>query len=98
MTGVGPFLWRIPGNAEPRAHILNVTLAEVAEALEATLHLQLRERVDKDILAIYSVTAEQRAVAVLLYRNDDSFIWRVAVAKPQTAAEFETWLGRRRDV
>jgi len=40
------------------------------------------------------VTADQRAVAVLLARDDDSFVWRVAYAKPQNAEEFETWLGR----
>jgi hypothetical protein len=92
---MGPLLWRMPGDAEPAARLSGVTVAEVAEALEAPPHLQLRQRVDKDVLAIFSVTAGRRSPAVLLYRHDDSFVWLVAVAKPQTAAEFETWLGRR---
>jgi hypothetical protein len=94
---MGPLLWRMPGDAELPARVLNVTVAEIAEALEAPPHLQLHHRVDKDVLAVYSVTAEHRAIAVLLYRHDDSFVWRVAVAKPQTTAEFETWLERRHD-
>ncbi len=46
---------------------------------------------------MYSVTAEYRAVGVLLFRDDDSFVWRVARAKPMSGAEFETWLGRDSD-
>jgi hypothetical protein len=51
----------------------------------------------KDVLAVYSVTAERRAVGVLLFRDDDSFVWRVARAKPMSGVEFETWLGRDSD-
>ncbi|WP_432830020.1 hypothetical protein [Dactylosporangium sp. CA-092794] len=40
------------------------------------------------------MTAERRAIAVLLFRHDDSFVWRVARAKPMNGAEFESWLGR----
>lgn len=93
----GPVLWRMPVDAEPAARLSDVTVAEVAEALEAPSRLQARRRVDKDVIEVHSVTAEQRAVMVLLYRNDDSFVWRVAVAKPQTAAEFEIWLARALD-
>jgi hypothetical protein len=84
----------MPAAGEPPARLVDVTVAEVAEALEAPLHDQLRQRVDKDVLAIYSLTAEQRAIGVLLFRQDDSFIWRVARAKPMSAVEFDNWLGR----
>ena len=81
-----------------RAGLLHFSILFQAllQALEAPLHLQLRTRVDKDVLAVYSVTASKRSPAVLLYRDDDSFIWRVAVAKVQTAAEFESWVMRVR--
>jgi hypothetical protein len=91
---MGALLWRMPAEDEPAARLLDVTVAEVAEALEAPLQDQLRQRLDKDVLAVYSVTAERRAIGVLLFRNDDSFIWRVARAKPMSAGEFEIWLGR----
>jgi hypothetical protein len=87
-------LWRMPAAGEPVARLVDVTVAEVAEALEAPLHDQFRLRPDKDMLAVYSVTAERRAIGVLLLRDDDSFIWRVARAKPMSGAEFEIWLGR----
>jgi hypothetical protein len=66
----------------------------VAEALEAPLHQQLRHRVEHNVLVVYSVTADKRAIGVLLARHDDSLVWRVAVAKPLSATEFEFWLGR----
>jgi hypothetical protein len=94
---MAPLLWRMPRDTEKRARLLDVSVAEIAEALEAPPHLQPHHRVDKDVLAVYSVTADRRAIAVLLYRHDDSFVWRVAAAKPQTTAEFETWLERRHD-
>jgi hypothetical protein len=84
----------MPTAGEPAARLVDVTVAEVAEALEAPLHQQLRQRVDQDVRAVYSVTADHRAIGVLLFRNDNSLIWRVARAKPLSAAEFETWLGR----
>jgi CO/xanthine dehydrogenase Mo-binding subunit len=84
----------MPTANEPAARLLDVTVAEVAEALEAPARLHLRQRIGKDMLAVYSVTADQRAIAVLLARGDDSFVWRVASAKQQNAEEFETWLGR----
>jgi hypothetical protein len=84
----------MPAPEEPPARLLDVTVAEVAEAMEAPLHLQLRHRVDQDVLTVFSVTADRRAVGVLLFRNDDSFVWRVARARPLSAAEFEIWLGR----
>ncbi|MET7398067.1 hypothetical protein ABZS66_31705 [Dactylosporangium sp. NPDC005572] len=90
-------LLRMPAPDEPPAKLLDVSIAEVAEALEAPLHDQLRVRIDKDVLAVYSVTADHRAIGVLLYRQDDSFVWRVARAKPMSGVEFETWLGRNRD-
>ncbi|MFB9178194.1 hypothetical protein ACFFX1_08610 [Dactylosporangium sucinum] len=74
-----------------------MSIAEVAEALEAPLHDQFRVRIDQDVLAVYSVTAGHRAVGVLLFRQDDSFVWRVARAKPMSGTEFEAWLGRDRD-
>lgn len=88
------FLWRMPAAGEPASRLLDVTVAEVAEALEASPHLHLHQWIGKDMLAVYSVTADRRAVAVLLIRGDDSFVWRVAYAKPQNAEEFEIWLGR----
>ncbi|HET8658498.1 MAG TPA: hypothetical protein VFM55_05815 [Micromonosporaceae bacterium] len=94
---MGELQWRMPTVGEPVAQLLDVTVAEVGEALEAPLHLQRRLRIDKDVLAVYSVTAERRAVGVLLFRNDDSFVWRVARAKPMSGVEFETWLGRTDD-
>ena len=96
-SAVGYLLWRMPNLGEAEAQLLDVTVAEVAEALEAPLHHQLRRRLDHDVLAVYSVTTDQRAIGVLLFRNDDSLIWRVARAKPMNAAEFETWLGRTSD-
>jgi len=84
----------MPAAGEAAAKLIEVSVAEVAEALEAPAHHQLRIGVDKDVLAVYSVTAENRAVGVLLFRDDDSFVWRVARAKPMSGAEFETWLGR----
>lgn len=90
-------LWRMPGDGEPSARLSDVTVTEVAEALEAAPHLRVQHRVDRDVIAVYSVTAGQRPVAVLLYRHDDSFVWRVGAANPQTAAEFETWLARRKN-
>jgi hypothetical protein len=94
---VAALLWRMPAAGEPAARLIEVSVAEVAEALEAALHDQLRVRIDKDVLAVYSLTAERRAVGVLLFRHDDSFVWRVARAKPMSGAEFETWLGRNSD-
>jgi hypothetical protein len=95
--GVAALLWRMPAAGEPGAKLIEMNVAEVAEALEAPLHDQLRISVDKDVLAVYSVTAERRAVGVLLFREDDSFVWRVARARPMSGAEFETWLGRDSD-
>jgi len=87
----------MPTAGEPPAKLVDVNLAEVAEALEAPLRDQLRIGIDKDVLAVYSVTAEHRAVGILLFRHDDSFIWRVARAKPMSGAEFATWLRRNSD-
>jgi hypothetical protein len=79
---------------EPAARLKDVTVAEVAEALDAPLHDQLRQRVGQDMLALYSVTADQRVIGMVLYRNDDAFVWRVAVARPIGAEEFDMWLKR----
>jgi hypothetical protein len=87
----------MPAAGEPAAKLIEVSVAEVAEALEVPLRDQLRVRVDKDVLAVYSVTAQRRAVGALLLRDDDSFVWRVARAKPMSGVEFETWLGRKSD-
>jgi hypothetical protein len=87
----------MPAAGEPAAKLIGMSVAEVAEALEAPLHDQLRIGIDKDVLAVYSVTVERRAVGVLLFRDDDSFVWRVARAKPMNGVEFETWLGRDSD-
>ena len=81
----------MPGSGDPVARLVDVTVAEVAEA---PVQYQLRHHVGDELIAVYSITAEQRALSVLLYRDDDSFVWRVAAAKPMTAQEFETWLGR----
>ena len=40
------------------------------------------------------MTAERRALAILLHRGDDSFIWQVAAAKPMTDDEFDAWFRR----
>ena len=87
----------MPASGESEARLLDVTIAEVAEALEAPLEYQLRRAIGKDMLAVFSVTAERRAVNVLLARDDDAFVWRVVAAKPMGAIEFETWLGRTSD-
>jgi hypothetical protein len=84
----------MPTADEPTARLTGLTVAEVAEALEAPPHQQLRHRIGDDVLVVYSLTADQRAVGVLLARQDDSLVWRVTGAKPLSAAEFETWLGR----
>ena len=84
----------MPVDGEPVASLTGVTVAEVAEALEAPLCDQLRHRIGRDLLAIYSVTAEQRVVSLVLLRDDDSFVWRVAVVRPLSAEEFEMWLRR----
>ncbi|MDG4820592.1 hypothetical protein O7635_01840 [Asanoa sp. WMMD1127] len=94
---MGVLVWRMPAAGEPTAKLIDVNVAEVAEALEAPSHRQLRITIDKDVLAVYSVTAERRAVGVLLFRDDDSFVWRVARAKPMSGAEFEAWLERSSD-
>lgn len=49
------------------------------------------------MLGVYSVTVERRALFVLLTRNDDSFVWRVALARPMTRTEFKDWLERGAD-
>jgi hypothetical protein len=87
----------MPAAGEPGARLREVTVAEVAEALEAPVEHQLRQAVGKGVVAVFSVTVERRAVSVLLVRDDDSFVWRVAAAKPMGASEFETWLGRTTD-
>jgi hypothetical protein len=94
---VAVLLWRLPVAGEPSARLIDVSVAEVAEALEAALRDQLHVRIDKDVLAVYSVTAERRVLGVFLFRHDDSFVWRVARAKPMSGTEFETWLGRSSD-
>jgi hypothetical protein len=91
---VSALLWRMPTPDEPTARLVGITVAEVAEALEAPLHQQLRRRIEDNVLVVYSLTADQRAIGVLLTRHDDSLVWRVAVARPLSATEFETWLGR----
>lgn len=87
----------MPSADEPAARMLDLTVADVAEALEAPLRLQLRQRIDKDLMAVYSVTAERRAIVLMLVRPDDSFVWRVVSARPMGTQEFETWLGRTSD-
>lgn len=62
--------------------------------MEAPPHQQLRHRAEHDVLVVYSLTADQRAIGVLLVRHDDSLVWRITVAKPLSVAEFEVWLGR----
>jgi hypothetical protein len=94
---VAVLLWRLPVAGEPSARLIDVSVAEVAEALEAALRDQLHVRIDKDVLAVYSVTADRRVLGVFLFRHDDSFVWRVARAKPMSGTEFETWLGRNSD-
>ena len=87
----------MPSADEPDPRLIGVTVAEIAEGLEAPVWLQLRERIGKDILVVYSVTAERRAISMLLIRHDDSFVWRVTVAKPMDISEFEAWLERSSD-
>lgn len=87
-------LWRMPRPGDPAARLLDVTVAEVAEALEAPMRDQLRYHIGDDLLAVYAVTAERRALAILLHREDDSFVWRVAAAKPMTDDEFDAWFRR----
>lgn len=91
---VSELLWRLPAEGRLAARLTDVTVAEVGEALEAPLRDQLRHRVGQDMLAIYSVTAGQRVVGVVLLRDDDSFVWRVAIVRPLGAEEFEMWLQR----
>lgn len=55
---------------------------------------QFRHRVGQDMVAIYSVTADHRVIGMVLLRDDDSFVWRVTVARPLGAEEFEIWLKR----
>jgi hypothetical protein len=87
----------MPSANEPPARLVEVNVAEVAEALEARAAQQLRHRIDKDVLAVFSVTSERRAISVLLVRDDDSFVWRVAACRPMSVIEFEIWLDRTRD-
>jgi hypothetical protein len=84
----------MPVRGEPSARLINVTVAEVAEALEAGYEQQYRRNAGDQLLDVYSVTVERRALFVLLVRNDDSFVWRVALARPMTGTEFRDWLGR----
>lgn len=46
------FLWRMPAAGEPAARLLEVTVAEVAEALEAPPRLHLHQRISKDMLVV----------------------------------------------
>jgi hypothetical protein len=94
---VTALLWRMPSTNEPHAQLSDVTIAEVAEALEAPSRMQLRQFIGKDMLVVYSVTTERRALIVLLVRFDDSFVWRVAAAKPMSGAEFQIWFERNSD-
>jgi hypothetical protein len=87
----------MPAAGEHRATLIDVSVAEVAEALEVPSPDQLCVRIAADVLAVYSVTARRRAVGVLMFRHDDSFVWWVARAMPMNGAEFENWLGRGRD-
>lgn len=93
-AGVAELQWRMPGPGEPAARLMGVTVAEVAEALEADPHNQSRRIAGDELMGVYSVTVERRAIFVLLVRNDDSFVWRIALARPMTGLEFEDWFGR----
>lgn len=86
----------MPVPREPPARLINVTVAEVAEALGGPAAAVPAER-GGQLLGVYSVTVERRALFVLLTRNDDSFVWRVALARPMTGAEFKDWLEREAD-
>lgn len=46
------------------------------------------------MLVVYSMSADRRALTVMLVRDDDSFVWRVAAAKPMGPAEFAAWFRR----
>lgn len=83
----------MPGTDESQARLSQVTVAEVAEALEA-VDLHLRVPAGKDMLVVYSMSADRRALTVMLVRDDDSFVWRVAAAKPMGPAEFAAWFRR----
>ena len=84
----------MPTAGEYGPHLIDVSVAEVAEALEVPLPDQLCVRIDTDVLVIYSITAARRAVGVLMFRHDDSFVWWVARARPMNDIEFEQWLAR----
>jgi hypothetical protein len=88
-------LWRMPQPAEsPQADLRDgLTVADVAEALEQPAALQFQQRSELQ-RAYIAPAADGRLVSILLFRNDDSFVWRVWAARPASEAETEIWSRR----
>jgi hypothetical protein len=64
----------------------DVTVADVAEALEHPGERALPIRLNELMLAVIA-PAGPRLVAVLLYRRDDSFVWLVLRAQSAETGE-----------
>ena len=68
----------------------DLTVADVAEALERPSELTLQIRLNELMLAVIA-PAGPGLVAVLLYRRDDSFVWLVLRAQVAGASEIAQW-------
>jgi hypothetical protein len=92
---MGEILWRMPQPTEsPPADLGDgLTVADVAEALEQPAALQFQQRSELQ-RAYIAPAADGRLVSILLFRNDDSFVWRVRAARLASAAETEIWSRR----
>jgi hypothetical protein len=64
----------MPAPGEQAARLTDITVAEVAEALEAVWTSQRRQRIGDGLLAVFSTTADYRPVTIVLIRPDDSFV------------------------
>jgi len=93
--GMSEVLWRMPQPEErPQADLGDgLTVADVAEALEQPAALQFQQRGDLQ-RAYIAPAADGRLVSILLFRNDDSFVWRVRAARLAGPAETEIWSRR----
>ncbi|GAA3202897.1 hypothetical protein ACFO1B_07290 [Dactylosporangium siamense] len=70
-----------------------LTVADVAEALEQPAALQFQQRSELQ-RAYIAPAADGQLVSILLFRNEDSFVWRVRAARLASAVETEIWSRR----
>lgn len=87
--------WRLPLPGElPEVRLGDgLNPADVGEVLDQPPAMRLREIRDLQMVII-APTAKQRLVAVLLIRNEDSFEWRVWLARTATDEQTNDWFER----